>query len=115
MEAEYMAMSLATGPLIWLQRGLQQLQQHITYGVATDNHEVDYVLGDNQGALELAKNHQFNHRSQYIDTHYHHVREQLGAGTFDLIYVPTEDNLANLFTKNLPKRYHELVKKIRCA
>jgi len=39
-----------------------------------------------------------NNRSKHIDTHYHHVREQLEAGTFDLMYVPTKDNLADLFT-----------------
>ena len=115
-EAEYMAMSFASRHLIWLQRGLQQLRQHTSYGVATDNHEVDYLLGDNQGALELAKNHRINNRSKHIDTHYHFVREQLEAGTFDLLYVPTDDNLADIFTKSLPKpRHHELAEKIRCV
>jgi len=116
MEAKYMAMSLATQHLVWLQCGLQQLRQHITYSVATDKHEVDYLLGDNQGVLELAKNHRINNRSKHIDTHYHHVCKRLEAGTFDLMYVPTEDNVADLFTKNLPKpRHHELVEKIHCA
>ena len=115
-EAEYMAMSLASRHLVWLQRGLQQLRQHIASTVATDNHEVDYLLGDNQGALELAKNHRINNRSKHIDTHYHNVRELLEAGIFDLMYVPTDDNLADLFTKSLPKpRHYELAEKIRCA
>jgi len=115
-EAEYMAMSFASRHLVWLQRGLQQLRQHTLSTVATDNHEVDYLLGGNQGALELAKNHRIYNRSKHIDTHYHHVRELLEAGTFDLMYVPTEDNLADLFTKTLPKpRHHKLAEKIRCA
>ena len=62
------------------------------------------------GAKDIPDGH------ETIDTHYHHVREQLEAGTFDLMYVPTEDNLADLFTKNLPKpRHHELAEKIRCV
>jgi hypothetical protein len=58
-----MAMSLVSRHLVWLQHGLQQLQQHITYSVATGNHEVDYLLDDNQGALEQAKNHPINNPS----------------------------------------------------
>jgi len=111
-----MAMSLATRHLVWLRCGLQLLRQHITYSVATDNHKVDYLLGDNQGVLELAKNHRYNNRSKHIDTHYHHVHEQLEASAFDLMYLPTEDNLADLFTKNLPKPWHhEQAEKMRCA
>ena len=111
-----MAMSLASRHLVWLQHGLQQLRQHTLLTIATDNHEVDYLLGDIQVALELAKNHGINNQSKHIDTHYHHVCELLEAGTFDLMYVPTEDNLADLFTKTLPKpRHHELAEKICCA
>jgi len=72
---EYMAMPFASRHLISLLRGLQQLRQHTSYGVATDS----------QGALELAKNHRINNRSKHLDTHYHFVREQLEAGTFDLL------------------------------
>jgi len=58
-DAESMAMSFASRHLIWLLRGLQQLRQHTSYGVATDS----------QGALELAKNHRINNRSKHVDTH----------------------------------------------
>jgi len=116
-EAEYMAMSTASRHLTWLQRAMAELKQTTIPGtVATKNHDIDYLLGDNQGALELARNHRISERTKHIDVHYHHVREQLHAGSYGLRYVPTEDNLADLLTKILPKpRHHEIAEKIRCV
>ena len=55
-EAEYMALSLTSRQLIWIKRGLDQLRQMANYSVTNkQDTEVDYLLGDNQGSLELAK------------------------------------------------------------
>ena len=113
--AEYMAMSLASRHLVWLQRGLQLFSGIISTSsnVATASHDLDYLLGDNQGALDLAKNPRINSRSKHIEVHYHYVRQKLEEGNFDILYVPTADNLADLLTKNLPKpRHHDLVNRI---
>ena len=110
-----MAMSLASRHLIWLQRGLQLFRgiSSTSSSVATASHDLDYLLGDNQGALELAKNPRINSRSKHIHVHYHYVRQQIEDGNFGILYVPTADNLADLLTKNLPKPRHlELSNKI---
>ena len=77
-KAEYMAMSLARRHLIWLQRGLQLFRgianASTSSSIATASHDLDYLLGDNQGALELAKNPSINSRLKHIDMHYHYVR-----------------------------------------
>jgi hypothetical protein len=100
-EAEYMAMSLAAKQLMWIKRGTDDLRlQDVDY----------YLLGDNQGSLELARNPGVHGRSKHIDTHYHFVREKVEEKHFELLYVPTQENLADLLTKALPKpRHHELV------
>ena len=107
-EAEYMAMSLASRHLIWLQHGLQLFRgvSSTSSSVATASHDLGYLLGDNQGVLELAKNPRVNSRSKHIDVQYHYVRKQLEDGSFDIFYVPMVDNLADLLTKNLPKPRH---------
>jgi len=110
-------MSTASRHLTWLQLAIAELKQTTIHGtVATKNHDIDYLLGDNQGALEPARNHRISERTKHIDVHYHHVRKQLRAGNYGLRYVPTEANLADLITKILPNpRHHELAEKIRCV
>ena len=44
----------------------------------------------------------FHDRTKHIEVHYHYVRERLSAGEINLVYVTTQDNLADLFTKALP-------------
>ena len=115
-EAEYMALSLTSRQLVWIKQGLDQLRQSVKYSVTSkEGAEVDYLLGDNQGSLEFAKNPHINHRSKHIDIHHHFVRERLEAGDFSIVYIPTADNLADILTKHLPKpRHHALAELIRC-
>jgi hypothetical protein len=96
---------------------LEEFQQLAQFTVASDNPDLDcYLLGNNQGALELARNPRLNTRTKHIDLHYHFVRERFAAGHSELIYIPTGDSLADLFTKNLPKpRHHALSDKVRCV
>ena len=54
---------------------------------------------DNQGALALAKNLVQHQRSKHIDIRYHFVRDEVRNGVVNLVYVPSEDNLADVFTK----------------
>ena len=57
---------------------------------------------DNQGALALAKNPVQHQRSKHIDIRYHFVRSEIQKQLLNLVYVPSKDNLADIFTKPLP-------------
>lgn len=67
------------------------------------------VSADNQGANELVRNHRIHNRSKHIDVHYHYVREKYEQGNFELVYVESKNNLADLLTKPLDKTRHELL------
>ena len=54
---------------------------------------------DNQGSLELAKNPVHHQRSKHIDIRYHFVRDEVKLGSVKLMYVPSEQNIADIFTK----------------
>ena len=58
---------------------------------------------DNQGAINLAKNPVNHQRSKHIDIKYHFIRSEIQAGNVKLEYVPTEDNVADIFTKPATK------------
>ena len=97
-EAEYMALNEAVKESIHLKRLLIEINcQELAETT---------IFCDNHGALKLAENPVFHKRSKHIDIRYHFVREVLKAGELKLNHVPTENMLADLMTKALPRPKH---------
>ena len=70
------------------------------------------ISTNSQSALAVvARNPVFHARMKHIEVHYHYVRERLSAGEISLVYVPTQDNLADLFTKALSREKFEAFRK----
>ena len=61
-----------------------------------------HIFTDNQSAMEVARNPVFHARTKHIEVHYHYVRERIHVGDIDLLYVPTQCNVGDIFTKALP-------------
>ncbi|MCO5595579.1 hypothetical protein L7F22_049624 [Adiantum nelumboides] len=80
---------------VWLRRLMADL------GVEQDIANTIYT--DSQSALAVARNQIFHARTKHIKVHYDYVKERLSVGESSLAYVPTQDNLANLFTKALSR------------
>ena len=47
----------------------------------------------------LANNPVHHKRSKHIDVKYHHVRLAIKNGAVDLTYIPTDNNVTDVFTK----------------
>jgi len=92
-EAEYIALTTVTREILYLQLLLDELYD--IPSVPTPVH------CDNQAAISLASNNKFHSRTKHIDLRFHFVRSHIKNGTFDLKYCPTDDNLADAFTKAL--------------
>ena len=99
MEAEYMAESLATRQVIWLRTLTAELG--IPYSGPT------ILKVDNQGAIAYSYNAINHGRTKHIDIQHHFVREKIISREVDIQYCATDDNLADLLTKALPKPKHE--------
>jgi hypothetical protein len=56
---------------------------------------------DNQSAIALTKNSVDHSRSKHIDTRYHFIREQVVSGNIQVMYVRTDEMLADLMTKHV--------------
>ena len=54
---------------------------------------------DNQIAIKLAENEASHKRTKHIDVKYKYTQEQQDLGTICVKYVPSEENLADFFTK----------------
>ncbi|MCO5566892.1 hypothetical protein L7F22_020575 [Adiantum nelumboides] len=102
-EAEYRAAFTATVDCVWIRRLLADLcecQQAPTT-----------IFTDSQSAMAVARNPVFHARTKHIEVHYHYVRERLHAGEITLTYCPTQDNIADLFTKALSRAKFEAFRK----
>jgi hypothetical protein len=56
---------------------------------------------DNQAAVKMASNQSDSSRTKHIDITYHFLRHQVTARNIRMVYVSTEDNPADMFTKPL--------------
>ena len=59
------------------------------------------IFEDNEGAIFLAKNQQVGMRTKHIDVKYHFIRDLVADNYLELRYVRSEDNYADLMTKNV--------------
>ena len=94
MEAEYMAATHAAKEALWLRTFINQ--------VFGENIEKPTTLfSDNQSAITLSKDHQYHARTKHIDVCFHFIQWVIEEGKVKLIYCPTNDMLADPFTKAL--------------
>ena len=64
---------------------------------------------DNQGARDLSYNPEHHKRSQHIARRHFYIRDMVEAMELTVPYVRTDDNVADMLTKQLPSaRFHAL-------
>src|SRR6266567_8709422 len=90
-EAEYMACTRATQEVIWLRNLLEQL--------GFQQMQPTTLLGDNQGAIAIAKNPGDHPRTKHIQLQYHFICFAITDRQINLDYVPTKHIAANGLTK----------------
>ncbi|GJW84540.1 retrovirus-related pol polyprotein from transposon TNT 1-94 [Tanacetum coccineum] len=68
---------------------------------------------DNKSAIALCCNNVQHSRAKHIDIRYHFIKEQVENGIVELYFVRTEYQLADIFTKPLPReRFNFLIEKL---
>ena len=107
-EAEYIVQTHAAKEALWLHSFLREL---------CSAHDDPLILNcDNQGAIALAKDNKFHMRTKHIDMRYHFIREVVEDGKVTVQYIPTGDNVSDIFTKPLTKaKFWELAELLRQA
>jgi hypothetical protein len=58
---------------------------------------------DNQGTIRLSKDATFHGRTKHIDVHFHFIRQTITSRDVELLYIPTEKMVADIFTKSLAR------------
>ncbi len=102
-EAEYLAMSTALRNTIPIMRLVKELSQKFNLPLETKPTIYCTVFEDNAGAVELANVPKMRPRTRHINPKYHHFRKYVFDGKIRVQYIPTADQQADIFTKNLPR------------
>ncbi|GKC75453.1 hypothetical protein Tco_1126227 [Tanacetum coccineum] len=107
-EAEYVSLSACCAQVIWMRTQL------LDYGYKYNRIP---MYCDSKSAIAISCNPVQHSKTKHIDIRYHFIKEHVEKGTVELYFVGTEYQLADLFTKALPKeRFEYLVHRIgmRC-
>nr|XP_016511714.1 PREDICTED: uncharacterized mitochondrial protein AtMg00810-like [Nicotiana tabacum] len=100
-EAEYHSMRRVTTEITWLVRLLADLSTPATLPVPTHS--------DSQAAIHIAKNPVFHERTKHVELDCHFVRQQFLSGIITLSFVPSAQQLADIFTKPLSGASHRAI------
>ena len=94
-EAEYVMLTHAAKDILWIHKLLKELPfLHLLSLLMT-------LYCDNQGAIHLSKDATFHECMKHIDIHFHFICQTVTSGDIKLVYIPTEDMTANIYTKSL--------------
>ncbi|GJU67703.1 retrovirus-related pol polyprotein from transposon TNT 1-94 [Tanacetum coccineum] len=103
-EAEYVSLSACCAQVIWMKTQL------LDYGFWYNKIP---MYCDSKSAITISCNMVQHSRTKHINIRYHFIKEHVKKGTIKLYFVRTKYQLADLFTKALPReRFEYLVHRI---
>lgn len=104
-EAEYTSMADIVSELKWLKGLLVSL--------VVNHPKAMRLFCDCQSALHIAQNPVFHERTKHIKVDCHYVRDAIQVGVISTRYVPTDEQLVDIFTKALGnKQFLYLLRKL---
>eukprot|EP00253_Pinus_taeda_P022525 PITA_22525 len=101
-EAEYVAAASCCTQLLWMMQTLQDIQITCTPPIS--------ILCDNTNAINSSKNPVMHSKTKHIPIKYHFLREQVLEQKVKLEYVPSKEQVADIFTKPLPRETFEYLR-----
>ncbi|GJZ72847.1 hypothetical protein Tco_0636993, partial [Tanacetum coccineum] len=93
-KAEYIALSGCCAQILWMRSQLTD------YGFQFNKIP---LYCDNKSAIALCCNNVLHSRAKHIDVRYHFIKEQVENRIVEVYFVRTEYQLADIFTKPLPR------------
>ncbi|CAN6459301.1 unnamed protein product [Victoria cruziana] len=91
-EAEYRAMAAGVADVTWVRHLLEELNEPISSSI---------LLCDNQSAINIAQNPILHCRTKHIEIDQHFVRQKVENREIEPIYVRSDSQVADVFTKGL--------------
>jgi len=101
-EAKYISAGSYCAQILWMR------QQLSDYGLMLDHIP---IRCDNTSAINLSKNLILHSRTKHIEIRHHFLRDHVQKGDCVLEFVETKNQLADIFTKPLPKEIFFTIRK----
>jgi hypothetical protein len=98
-EAEYFAISECAKELIFIKNVMESMGIKIQLPIE--------IKVDNVGAIYLANNYTTGQRTKHIDVRVHFFRQYIEEGILKIVFVRSEDNDADIMTKNTTEEIFE--------
>ncbi|XP_071703911.1 uncharacterized mitochondrial protein AtMg00810-like [Rutidosis leptorrhynchoides] len=98
-ESEYRALANTAAEIVWI--------THLLHELYVLPSERPTILCDNKSTIFLSQNPISIKRSKHIDINYHFVCELVSSGKLYTKFVPTTLQLAEIFTKSIPRSLFE--------
>ncbi|KAI3758325.1 hypothetical protein L6452_05885 [Arctium lappa] len=103
-EAEYVAAASCCSQVLWMRTQLRD------YGQQFDRIP---ILCDSKSAIAISANPVQHSKTKHIDVRYHFLKDHVEKGTIEMYFVPTELQLADIFTKAIDeRRFNFLISKL---
>lgn len=96
-EAEHVALTTCVCEGVWLKNLLCEMS-------VLPKCKPFVVFEDNRGAIFLSKNPGDFKRSKHIDIKYHFIRDKVNEGIVNILYCPSSEQIADIFTKSLSRK-----------
>ena len=103
-EAEYVSAASCCAQILWMKNQLA-------------DYDLDYskipIMCDNTSAIAITHNPVQHSKTKHIDIRYHFIRDHVMKGDIEIYFIPTDDQLADIFTKPLDEtRFKFLISKL---
>jgi hypothetical protein len=102
-ESEYIATTTCCTQILWMKKTLQDIQ--VRYD------EPILILCDNTSAISISKNPVMHSKTKHIPIKFHFLWEQVTEKNIKLEYIGTKEQIADIFTKPLPRETFEYLRK----
>jgi hypothetical protein len=94
-EVEYYSAAHATREVIHLRQLIGEiLNEPVT--------ETTTIWEDNQSTIAYSQNAMVSEKTEHIDMKFHFVKDHVEKGTFRLMYLPSDQMVADTLTRPLP-------------
>jgi hypothetical protein len=101
-EAEYIATTTCCTQVLWMKQTLTDIQ--------VEYDEPIPIYCDNTSAINISKNPMMHSKTKHIPIKYHFLWEQVAEKNIRVEYVGTKEQVADIFTKPLPREAFEYLR-----
>ena len=90
-KTEYVASGLDSFEVVWLRK--------IPYNLFDLQMDATCIYCDNHSCVKLSENPVFHDKLKHIEIKYHYIRDMVQRGAVKLLYVVTEEQIADVLMK----------------